>query len=188
MVSLGKGLMKHIWRFQQVGGLVSVTLMCLNLTVLLYAYIAWWFESIGIPHKWDWLIMMIIFLIAFSIALLFGIVYDKVFRLWRHREVVAAERNPYMKGRIKPTELVSWQYINIPLLMKHGLKEEAEFNLKWNERNMERDPELRKDVYRMMKWINDFKLKEVDDRWLRDISEITQKKYRKKYGKFRPDW
>ncbi len=188
MVSVGKSVMTHIWRFQQVGGLVAVTLMCLNLTILLYAYIGWWFERIGVPHKLDWLIMIIIFTLSFTIALLFGVLYDTVFKLWRHREIVAVERNPYMKGRIKPTELVSWQYIYIPLLIKYGLKDEAIFNLKWNERNMERDPELRKDVFRMMKWINEYKLKDVDDRWICDIEDITKRKYKVKYEKLKPDW
>ena len=53
---------------------------------------------------------------------------------------------------------------------------------------MEYDPELRKEVYRIIDWINKYKLKDVDDRWLADMSEITKNKYNKKYGKIKPDW
>jgi hypothetical protein len=188
MESPAKVLMKQIWRFGQVGGMVSVILMCLNLTIPLYEYTAWRLIELGIPGRLDWLIILILFLMVFSMTLIFGFAYDKIFQLWKHREIVAMERNPFMKGRITPNELVTWQYVNIPLLLKNGLKAEAEFNLKWNERNMERDPELRKDVFRIIKYIKDYKLKNLDDRWLHDISEITENKYLAKYSKFKPDW
>ena len=188
MESPGKILMKYIWRFQQVGGLVAVLLMILNLTIPLYQYTGWRFEKLGIPHDYDWLIMIIIFLLIFSVVFIFGIIYDRVLQLWRYHPAVGIERNPFMKGRIQPNELITWQYIIIPLLYKYGLKKEAEFNLKWNERNMERDPELRKEVYTLMKWINEYKLKDMDDRWTHDIEEITKKKYKAKFGKIKPDW
>ena len=78
--------------------------------------------------------------------------------------------------------------IHVPLLLKNGLIAEAEFNLKWNERNMELDPEFRKDVYRTIKWIKMYKLKDIDERWLDEMANITEKKYKDKYGKLKPDW
>ena len=188
MVSMSKILMTHIWRFQQVGGLVTVTLMCLNLAVLIYGFSYWRFKIIGLGVEYDWLIFIIIFSAAFLIALGFGFAYDKVFKLWRQREIVGVERNPYMKGRIKAQELVSWQYVFIPLLLKNGLKAEAEFNLKWNERNMDYDPELRKDVFKVMEWIKAYEIKDMDKQWIEDVSQITEKKYKNKYGKIKPDW
>lgn len=188
MESVKKNLMKHIWRFQQVGGVVAVALMCLNLTIPLYSEYKWMFINMGIPGKLDWLIIIIFFLLTFSIALLFGIVYDRVLKLWKYHQIVAIERNPYQKGKISPNEMIQWQYSIIPLLIKNGLKEEAIFNLKWNEQNMERDPALREEVFRIMDWINKYKLKDVDDQWLAEISDITNKKYKAKYGKIKPDW
>ncbi len=188
MESPRKSLMKHIWRFQQVGGIVAVALMCLNLTIPLYSEYGWILVDLGIPEKLDWLIIMIYFLFTFSIALLFGIIYDRVLKLWRFHQIVAVERNPFQKGRISPNEMVNWQYTFIPLLLKNGLKEEAEFNLKWNEQNMDRDPELREEVFRIIDWINRYNLKDVDDRWLLEISDITKRKYKVKYHKIKPDW
>ena len=153
-----------------------------------YTNMGWRLVDLGIPAKLDWLIVIIIFTIIFSIAMLFGFLYDKTFKLWRHKEIVAVERNPYQKGRINAAELINWQYTVIPYLYKVGLTKEAEFNLKWNEANMERDPELRKEVYRVINLINDYKLDDVDERWLKDISEITKKKYKDKFGKIKPDW
>ncbi len=188
MESPGKILMKTVWRFQQVGGIVSVALMCLNLTVPLYGYTHWRFYNIGITSKYDWLIYFILFIFTFSLALSFGIMYDRIFKLWKHHQIVAAERNPFNKGRINPNELVTWQYLFIPLLLKRGLKEEALFNLKWNEINMDLDPELRNEVFRIIDWINTYKLKDVDERWIMDITKATKRKYIEKYGKVKPDW
>ena len=184
----GKFLMKHLWRFQQIGGLVSVTLMCLNLTIPLWEYTGWRFRYIGLGAKYNWLIIIILFSFVFGIALLSGFIYDRVFKLWTHKEVVNAERNPFSKGRINPKEMLSWQYFYIPLLLKQGLKAEAEFNLKWNERNMERDPQLRKDVYMIMDWVDKYKIKNYDERWLKYLNRITKEKYKKKFGKVKPDW
>ncbi|WP_455392581.1 hypothetical protein [[Eubacterium] cellulosolvens] len=188
MESSRKGLMTHIWRFQQVGGIVAVALMCLNLTIPLYNIYGWVLINLGIPENLDWLIIIIYFLITFSIAMLFGIIYDKVLKLWHFHQVVAVERNPYQKGKINPNEMITWQYTIIPLLLKNGLKDEAIFNLKWNEQNMDRDPELREEVFRIIDWINKYKMKDVDDRWLAEISDITKRKYKVKYGKLKPDW
>ena len=122
MESPAKIIMKHVWRFQQVGGIISVILMCLNLTIPIYAYSGWRIENLlGIPHNLDWLIVLIIFGFVFSIAFISGFIYDKVFQLWKHKEVVGAERNPYNKGRITPNELIRWQYTIIPLLQKNDL-------------------------------------------------------------------
>jgi hypothetical protein len=187
MESILKTLMKTVWRFQQIGGIIAVALMCLNLTVPLYEFTGWRLHPYITPEL-DWLIYLILFIISFSIALLFGVVYDKVLKLWRHHQIVAVERNPFQKGRINPQEIVTWQYTFIPLLLKHGLIAEAEFNLKWNERNLERDPELRQEVKRIIKWIDAYKLKGVDDQWLKEISELTKKRLDKKYGKIKADW
>ena len=188
MVSGRKSLMTHIWRFQQVGGLVAVVLMCLNLTIPLYKTYGWILIRIGIPANLDWLIVIIYFLLTFALALLFGLMYDRILKLWKYHQIVAMERNPYQKGKMTPAEVVIWQYNYIPLLWKYGLKEEAIFNLKWNEANMERDPELRKDVFELIDWINKYKLKVGNDRWVPDIHEITKIKYKEKYGKIKPDW
>jgi hypothetical protein len=184
MESIKKSLMKHIWRFQQVGGVVAVALMCLNLTIPMFNEYRWVLINLGIPAKLDWLIIIIYFLFTFSLALLFGIIYDRGLKLWRYHQIVAVERNPYQKGKINPNEMVQWQYTIIPLLLKNGLKEEAIFNLKWNEQNMQRDPALREEVFAIMDWINKYKLKDGNDRWLAEISE----KYKAKYGKIKPDW
>jgi uncharacterized membrane protein YraQ (UPF0718 family) len=188
MESPRKNLMKHIWRFQQVGGIVSVALMCLNLTIPLYNEYGWFLVNLGIPENLDWLLILIYFAFTFSLALIFGILYDKVLKLWRFHQIVAVERNPFQKGKINPNEMVNWQYTIIPLLLKNGLKEEAIFNLKWNEQNMERDPALREEVYRIIDWISKYKLKDMDDRWLAEMSEITKRKYKVKYNKIKPDW
>ena len=89
MESPSKILMKHIWRFQQVGGLVAVILMCLNLTFPIFEYSGWRIaQYIPSNIQLDWLLFLIIFLLVFSIALIFGLIYDKGLKLWKHKEIV----------------------------------------------------------------------------------------------------
>ncbi len=183
MAGFGKFFMKHLWRFQQIGGLVTVILMCLNLTIPIYTYTHWRFERLGIPSRWDWLIILIIFSIVFLIALIAGYAYDKVFKLWSPQKVVGIERDPYAKGRLTPAEYWRYQYAFIPILLKSGLRAEAEFNLKWNERCLERDPDFRKDVNKIRKYVEKYKLKSVDKRWLQDISKLIKERQKAKLGR-----
>jgi len=184
----GKFLMKHIWRFQQIGGLVSVILMCLNLTIPLYEFSGWRIVELGVPANLDWLIVIILFSIIFGIALLTGYAYDKVFKLWSPQKVVGIERDPYAKGRLTPQEYLRYQYIFIPLLIKNGLRAEAEFNLKWNKRIYEQDPEFRDQVLNIKKYVDQYKLKNIEDRWLQDMNKIIGEQYKVKDKKVRADW
>ena len=111
MEGFGKTFMKHLWRMQQIGALVTVVLVCLNLTIPLWDFTKWRFYNIGISAKYNWLIILIIFTIVFSIALVAGYIYDRIFKLWSARETVGVERNPFAKGKINPKEMLQWQYI-----------------------------------------------------------------------------
>ena len=82
MESPGKIFMTVIWRFQQVGGLVAVVLMCLNLTIPLYEFSGWRFVELGIPKKLDWLIILIRQLTAVPVRPAAPIVIFSSFTPW----------------------------------------------------------------------------------------------------------
>ena len=63
------------------------------------------------------------------------------------------------------------------MLKKVGLDNEAEFSNKWVEHNMNVDPNLRRDVNRIIQWINEYELKPADKRWLKDLEEIMNRSY-----------
>ena len=177
MVNVKKPLMLMVWRFQQINSMIIIVGLTLSLTFQVYPYIGWRFVKLGISQDHDWLIMLIIFLIIFTFAVFVGMIYDSILKLWIQQAVVTIERQPYAKEKFVAKGLINRQFMWIPLLRKANLKTEEEFNIKWNERNMEDDPNLRKDVYRVIDWVNNYKLQPADKRWLKDLEEIVKKPY-----------
>jgi hypothetical protein len=177
MVDWKKGAMLVVWRFQQVNSLVIIVGLSMTLTLQVYPYVGWWFESMGIPHKLDWLIMIIIFGLTFTGAVIFGILYDVVFKLWIPQMVVTTERTPYAKEKMAAKPLLNKRYFFIPMLRQAGLKNEAAFNTMWIERNLKEDKILKRDVEKIIAWVNEYELKPADKRWLKDVEKIMNKPY-----------
>jgi hypothetical protein len=177
MAGIKKSLMLLVWRFQQINSMILIIGLSLTLTLQSYQYVSWRFVELGIPARLDWLIMLIIFIIIFSCAIIVGIIYDSIMKLWIQQSVVMVERNPFAKEKIAAKGIVNRKYFFIPLMEKLNLKNEVKFSNKWIERNLEEDPILRKDVYRVINWINKYKLKPEDKRWLEDVEKILKKNY-----------
>jgi len=166
-----------VWRFQQINSMILIIGLSFTLTLQSYKYISWRFVALGIPAKLDWLIILIIFIIIFSGAIVVGIIYDSIMKLWIQQSIVTIERNPFAKEKIAAKMILNRKYFFIPLLKNANLKNEVKFSEKWIERNLEEDPILRKDVYRIFNWINEYKLKPVDKRWLQDVEKVLKKNY-----------
>ncbi len=177
MGGLKKALMLMVWRFQQINSMIMIIGLSLTLTLQLLPFVDWRFHELGISRSDNWLIVLIIFLTIFSGAVIVGLIYDVVFKLWIQHQIVLVERQPYAKEKLAAKAVLNRKYFWIPLLKKMGLKNEAEFSGKWVEQNMEGDPVLRKDVNRIVQWINEYKLKPADKRWLKDLELIVKKSY-----------
>ena len=177
MVDIKKSLMLLVWRFQQVNAMIIIVGLSSTLTLQVYPYIGWRFVELGIPSNLDWLIILIIFMIIFAGAMLVGIIYDTILKLWIQHQVVMVERNPYALERTPAKAVINRQYFIIPMLKKTNCIADAEFNEQWAERNMDEDPILRRDVYRIIDWVNEYELKPEDERWLKDLDRIVKKKH-----------
>lgn len=183
MADIKKGLMLLIWRFQQVNSMIIIIGLSMTLTLQIYPYVGWRFVNLGIPANWDWLIIILLFIIIFSGAVFVGVIYDSIFKLWIQQQVVTIERQPYAKEKIAAKGVLNRKYFFIPMLYKAGSTLEAEFQEQWVEKNLENDPILRKDVERVIAWINEYKLKPEDKRWLKSIEELNKKSYSPKAKK-----
>ena len=172
-----KSLMLLVWRFQQINSMIMIIGLSLTLTLQILPYVDWRFHRLGIPASYNWLIVLIIFLIIFFGAVIVGIIYDVVLKLWIQQQTIMIERNPFAKERLAAKAVLNRQYFWVPMLKKAGLEHEAEFSAKWAEHNMETDPILRKDVNRVIQWINEYKLKPADKRWLKDVEQLLKKSY-----------
>ena len=61
-----------IWRFQQVNSMIIIVGLSMTLTLQIYPYISWRFYFLIDPEL-DWLIILVIFIIIFSGAVIIGI-------------------------------------------------------------------------------------------------------------------
>ena len=152
MVSMKKAAMKHIWRLQQVGGILSVMMLSVTITLSLMDKIDYLFikrfEMFGIPPDidYDYLIFFIIAPLIFLLAIGAGYLYDRTFQMWRAQNEVAAERNPFAKTMLTPKEIVVWENNTIPMLRGLGRKDEADFMERWIERVLRENPSLRRET------------------------------------------
>ena len=179
MSDIKKNLMLMVWRFQQVNSFVVIFGLSMTLTLQAFPFVKWRFNQIGIVD--NWLINLILFLVIFAGAVIVGIIYDSLLKLWIQQQVINIERNPYAKEKLAPKGVLNRKFFFIPMLKKAGLRSEAIIQESWIEHNLEREPILRKDVYRIIKWVNDYQLKPEDKRWLKDVNQIIKKEYSPKF-------
>jgi hypothetical protein len=177
MSGIKKAMMLLVWRFQQVNSMIMIVGLSLTLTLQILPFVDWRFHQLGIHNKYNWLIVVIIFVVIFSGAIIVGIIYDAVLKLWIQQQTILVERQPYAKEKLSAKGVLNRKYFWIPMLKSVGLDGEAELSNKWVERNMETDPILRKDVNRVIQWINEYKLQPADKRWLKDVELVLKKSY-----------
>jgi len=159
MTKLKKALMKHVWRLQQVGGMLSVGMLSVTITLSLLGYVEYifsgLFERIGIPTwiDYDYLMFFILTPLIFFMAMTVGYLYDRTFKMWHAQNEVAVERNPYAKTLLSPKEIVAWQKNAIPLLRSTGNEAQANFLQSWVDRCLRENPSLRAEVSDLEGWV-----------------------------------
>lgn len=99
---LKKAFMRQYWRIQQSQTLISLGFWITTLTLLMWPYVSWRFDSnkelLSIPLTYWGLIA-----IAFSILLVtlaIGWTYDVFLGLWREHLTVVQERNPFTTYKV----------------------------------------------------------------------------------------
>jgi len=102
--------------------------------------------------------LVVLFLVIFGIIVLIGFAFDRIFRLWKEQAIVAARRNPYVKERIWTRDIVMWRHMLLPMLKKYEekdpeVKKEIEFMEKWIDKCMRIDPNIKKEVDDVEAWV-----------------------------------
>ena len=99
---LKKTFMRQYWRIQQSQTLVSMGFWITTLTLLMWPYVSWRFESetdmLAVPMTY-WGLGAIAFSVLL-IVLIIGWVYDVFLGLWREHLTVVQERNPFTTYKI----------------------------------------------------------------------------------------
>ena len=100
-----KWLMRQYWRIQQSQAMISLGFWTATITLLVWPYVAWRFDSseelFFLPMTYLGLIG--IAAVVLSIVLLAGFLYDVTFGLWRDHITINQERNPFTTYKLNPT-------------------------------------------------------------------------------------
>jgi hypothetical protein len=180
-----KVFMIHFWRIQQCQTIISVLFWSATLAGVFFPFLSPWFVRFGLIEQHQvGLGLTYIFLMVLGIISLFGYIYDVFLKMWVEMNIVSIERDIYARTKQYAKEIVQWQIYFIPILRKVGRNHEADFFEKWNERCMEEDPRLRRDVMAIVKWVTGYKLRSKDERWLKDLQKefwanIDDKEFKK---------
>ncbi len=99
---LKKTFMRQYWRIQQSQTLISMGFWITTLTLLMWPYVSWRFESetemLAVPMTY-WGLGAIAFSVLL-IVLIIGWVYDVFLGLWREHLTVVQERNPFTTYKV----------------------------------------------------------------------------------------
>ena len=99
---LKKAFMRQYWRIQQSQTLISMGFWITTLTLLMWPYVSWRFQSdkemLAIPMTYWGLIT--IALSVLLVVLIIGWVYDVFLGLWREHLTVVQERNPFTTYKV----------------------------------------------------------------------------------------
>jgi hypothetical protein len=109
--------MRQYWRMQQSQAVVGLLLWGTTITLLVWPYVRWRFESscadalcfndtiAGIPATYFGLLS--IFMTVMLGVLTIGYLYDQVFSLWTEWRSVDMERNPYVTYALTPNWMMN---------------------------------------------------------------------------------
>ena len=99
---LKKTFMRQYWRIQQSQTLISMGFWITTLTLLMWPYVSWRFESdtemLAVPMTY-WGLGAIAFSVL-AVVLIIGWTYDVFLGLWREHLTVVQERNPFTTYKV----------------------------------------------------------------------------------------
>jgi hypothetical protein len=99
---LKKTFMRQYWRIQQSQTLISMGFWITTLTLLMWPYVRWRFESgtemLSVPMTY-WGLGAIALSVLF-VVLIIGWIYDVFLGLWREHLTVVQERNPFTTYKV----------------------------------------------------------------------------------------
>lgn len=151
-----KRAMVYLWRAQQSGAMISITLLGTLTAASLYRdYLKDFFNNYGFPMEQELPGIMVTMLIIFTGVFGIGFLFDRL-KFWREQNIVAIERNPYGSYKLTAKEIY-WIKIWSAALASAGPSDKQKaveelFN-QWVERSVADDAVLKAEVEGIEKWI-----------------------------------
>lgn len=118
-----KSFMKYIWRFQQSQSFISIIFWSLALAGIFYERSGFYFQKYlgwaGLTDNQDEQVAtktFILMILVFLLVVLFGILYDSIFRLWEQQNIVNMERNVFAQYKMNVRDLLLQKNVHVPIL------------------------------------------------------------------------
>jgi len=151
-----KWFMLQLWRIQQVSQILTLVLLGITDSLLLWKNTQWRGGVIANPYVGPVLILVTIGLVVWG----FAIFWDLGLKMWREQSNVLVERNPYSKERLIAKEVFIYSLFYVPLFESLGkddpkMAEIAQIFKKWLKKETDTDPVLLHDVREMFDYIGD---------------------------------
>ena len=128
-----KWLMRQYWRLQQSQTLISMGFWCTTLTLLIWPYVRWRFDSdelkLGLPMTYWGLISIAVGVLVTVLAI--GYIYDQFLSLWKEQRTVDTERNPFGTYALIPANVIILGQLNELLKRTAADDDEVQKTCNW---------------------------------------------------------
>jgi hypothetical protein len=107
--------MVFFYRMGQSQRLLGTFLWSVTLALLAFQYVQPFFVEIGLTRQ-DQVFsgLVILWVVTLLALLLLGILFDRVFKLWKEDAAIGVARNPYSVKDMYPKELVAFRDLWLP--------------------------------------------------------------------------
>ncbi len=156
-----KRFMTQIWRIQQSQTLVGIIVWSAALAGIFWDVVSPVFVRLGlVSSEQVGLGIVILFFTVLVSIIIIGTIYDRVLKLWREQNVVAIERNPFMRENLTPKEILLWRKVLLRTLREvgredPGVQEDVEFMERWIEKSLATNPGFDGYVRQLEKWVKE---------------------------------
>jgi hypothetical protein len=151
-----KWFMLQFWRVQQVAQILTLFLLGVTDSFLLWDKIQWRGGIIADPYLGPTILLLSIALVIW----VFSIFWDLRLKMWRHQMSVLVEKNPYMKERFSPKEIATYGLVWLPMLdhmakSDPSIKEHAVAMRRWLKRELTEDALTTKEIDEIFEYIGE---------------------------------
>jgi hypothetical protein len=152
-----KWFMFQVWRIQQVAAVLTIVLLALNLSLMMWGETKWW----GGVFQNSYTAIPVFMVTLLVVIWLFSIFWDLKMKMWREQMAIAMERNPYSKEKMYAKEISGYALFWLPVLDHLGktdpdAKASADALRVWIKKALSEDPAAQQEWKELLNYIEKY--------------------------------